>query len=152
MDRPEAALGPDFAIHPRYHDQRIEIRNLVRRDKAGADGRSKIFALGGAEPTGHFLELHVARAKVIHDRVAGDVPRGLPLRDIPAFAADDTGKLQFVIQFVRLQRPGQVLVGADDRAVVSFVIDRRFVPFRRNRLASLLRCRGDVLLNRDEVP
>src|SRR5439155_1020022 len=68
-----------------------------------------------------------------------------------AGAPDDAGHLQLVVQFGRLERPRQVLIGSDDRPVVALVIDRRLVPFGRNGLAALLGRGGDVLLEGDEV-
>ena len=151
MNRPETAFGPDLAVDAGDHFQCVHVRNFVRRDQAWPDRRREILPLGRPQPAGHFLELHVPRAEVIHDRVAGDVRGAVALRDIHPFSTDDAGQLQFVIELGGLQRPGQILIGSDDGAVVALVVDRRLVPLGRNRLAPLLGGRGDMLLKRDEI-
>src|SRR5437867_7784758 len=73
VNRPEPSSRPDFAVHPRDHDERAEVGDLIRGHKARADSRGEVLALGWPQTAGHFLELNVACAEVVHDRVAGDV-------------------------------------------------------------------------------
>src|SRR5438876_1206071 len=66
VNRPEPSSRPDFAVHPREHHERIEVRNLVWGYEAGADGGGEVLPFGRSEAAGHLLELDVPRAEVIH--------------------------------------------------------------------------------------
>ena len=97
------------------------------------------------------MKLDIARAKVVHDCIAGDVVLRLPFVDVLALASNDTGQFQLIVQLRGFQWPGQVFVRPNNGPVIPLVVNRRFVPFRRNRLPSLLRRGGNVVFEGDKV-
>ena len=75
----------------------------------------------------------------------------LPFTDVSTLASDHTGQFQLIVQLCRLHRPGQLLVRSHNRAMVPFVVNRRLVPLRRDRLSPLLRRGCNVVFKRDEI-
>src|SRR2546428_2397950 len=75
VNRAEPSSGPNFAVHPRDHDERVEIGDLIRGHKAGADRRGEVLPFGRTQEEGHLLELDVTRADIVHYRVDNYVGR-----------------------------------------------------------------------------
>ena len=97
------------------------------------------------------MKLDIARAEVVHDRIAGDVVLRLRFGNVFSLASNDTGQFQLIVQLRSFQWPRQVFVRPNNGPVIPLVVDRGFVPFRRNRLTPLFRRGGNVIFKGDEV-
>src|SRR5574337_400959 len=151
VDSPESSPRPLFSVHPGDHRQCTKIGTLIGSHETRTQRGCEVLALGRSQPTGHFLELNVSRAEIVHDRVTGDVVLCLSFGNVSALAPDYTGEFQLVVQLRRLERPRESLVRADDRAMVSLVVNGHFVPLRWDRLSPPLRCRGNMVFKRDKI-
>src|ERR671918_115792 len=125
--------------------------DFVGGDDARFQRRGEVLTLCRAEPRRHLARLNVARRKVVHDGEAEDVlPRILAL-DVASTDSHDHRKLEFEVDLRAVARPATLLVGSDDRAVVSLVVDGSLVPVVGHLRSPAFGARLDVILERKEV-
>src|SRR5437016_1760905 len=91
-----AAVLAQLAIHPGFQGQIVDSWQPVRGDEPGPERTVGVEGL--AEGGGRGAHLPFAHAHVVADREAGDHLARLRTTDVPAAAADDDGKLSFVVE------------------------------------------------------
>src|SRR5579872_780654 len=77
----------DSPVEPRLDRQLLRIADLRRRNERGSERRERVDRFAGAPLA--CLHLQIARANIVHDRVAGDVIERLGFGHILAALADD---------------------------------------------------------------
>ena len=134
VHRARRATAPHLAVHPGGHGELIGIPDFVGRDDPGTEHITgiEVFALGRTELAGHLLELGVAGGAVIEDGEPENMGRRRRARDVHAGAAEDTGQFQLEVHHLGIRGPAHLLVGADHREAIGFVVERSFVPDRRD--------------------
>src|SRR5690554_5902494 len=127
---------PFFAIYPSYHFKVVRIFEFI----SGYQTRShnvcgvKILAFGRSQHTAHFFRLHIPGRNVVEDRVPEDVFTGCVPRNVFPGLADIAAELQLKIQSFTKAGPLKMIVGADYRKPIAFVVNRLTIEYFDNAI------------------